>query len=321
MTRETVERETGLLFGDLWSRYDDRLFKESVELFERRWNENGEAPDHFHGKRCLDAGCGGGRYSFAMARMGAAEVIGVDVGEEGLADARRRADAIGASNLEFRKASALDLPFEDAEFDFVCCCGVLHHTPGVEQGLRECLRVLRPGGRCYLLLYGSGGLYWPLNLVTRPFAEALGKAEVDRCISAAGLAANKRRTILDDLFVPILETYTVERVEHLLSGAGFASWRRWSGGQNDHESDPGTLVEELRIRERVWDAGASSASDEPAAGIERALAATTHEVIGAAEAVVARGAAGELTEEQVHEAVIGTGHHRLIAEKAPPDAS
>lgn len=315
MTREAVERETGALFGDLWSQYDDLLFKESVELFPRRWRENGESPEHFEGMRCLDVGCGGGRYSFALARMGAADVVGVDVGDEGLADARLRAEAIGASNLEFRTASALDLPFADGEFDFVCCSGVLHHTPGVEQGVRECFRVLRPGGSCYLLLYGAGGLYWPLNLVTRPFAGVLGRAEVDRCIEAAGLAANKRRTILDDLFVPILETYTVDRVEHLLGGAGFASWRRWAGGQNDHESDPQTLVEELRIREQLWQAGAAEA-DAGAAEIEKQLATLTTSTIAAAEEVIAQGDAGALSAAQVHEAVIGTGHHRIVAEKA-----
>ncbi|MEJ7784300.1 MAG: class I SAM-dependent methyltransferase [Solirubrobacteraceae bacterium] len=315
MSRERVERATAQLFGDLWSRYDDRLFKESVELFECRWRENGEPPDHFQGKRCLDAGCGGGRYSFAMAQMGAAEVVGVDVGEEGLVDAQRRAEAIGATNLEFRQASALDLPFERAEFDFVCCCGVLHHTPGVERGLRELVRVLRPGGSVYLLLYGAGGLYWPLNLVTRPLAEALGQPEVDRAIAAAGLAANKRRTILDDLFVPILETYTGDRVDHLLRDAGFASWRRWTGGQNDHESDPSTLVDELRIKEAMWEAGAASAADEATAETERCLAVMTRDVVAVAETVIAQGVAGGLTDAQVREAIIGTGHHRIVAEK------
>ena len=314
MTREAVERKTGALFGDLWSRYDDELFKESVDLFLRRWSENGESPDHFAGKRCLDVGCGGGRYSFAMARMGASEVVGVDVGEEGLADARRRAEAIGATNLEFRPASALELPFEDGEFDFVCCSGVLHHTPGVEQGLRELFRTLRPGGSCYLLLYGAGGLYWPLHLVMRSFAGVLGQAEVDRCIAAAGLAANKRRTILDDLFVPILETYTSERLELLLGGAGFSSWRRWAGGQNDHESDPETLVAELRIREQLWRTGAEGAETR-AAEIESRLAGLTAVTIATAEEVIAQGDAGALSSDQVHEAVIGAGHHRMVAEK------
>jgi len=42
------------------------------------------------GKRCLDAGCGGGRYSIALASLGAKDVIGVDLSRTLIADARRR---------------------------------------------------------------------------------------------------------------------------------------------------------------------------------------------------------------------------------------
>ena len=316
MSRGAVERETGRLFGELWSRYDDRLFKESVELFSRRWIANGEPADYFRGKRCLDAGCGGGRYSFAMSLMGAAEVVGVDVGAEGLADARERAAAIGAENVHFLHGSVLELPFGDGEFDFVCCSGVLHHTPSVEQGLRECRRLLRPGGSCYLLLYGDRGLYWPLNLMSRSLAGLLGREEVDRCSTAAGLPANKRRTVLDDLFVPILETYSVERVEHLLRAAGFSSWRRWTAGHNDHEANPTALVEELRVRERLWQVGAATAGDPPKAAVERRLAELAKIAVAAGESVIEDGRARRLTQSEVREAVIGTGHHRIVAERA-----
>ncbi|MGI8632645.1 MAG: class I SAM-dependent methyltransferase [Solirubrobacterales bacterium] len=313
--REPVEQATGELFGDLWHRYDDALFKESVDLFEARWRANGEPSDHFQGKRCLDAGCGGGRYTFAMAAMGAAEAVGVDVGTAGLADARARAEAIGATNVHFERASVLELPFADESFDFACSSGVLHHTPGVEQGLRELRRVLKPGGWLYILVYGAGGLYWPLNLVTRAYADVLGYPEVDRCITAAELAANKRRTVLDDLFVPILETYSVERVDHLLATSGFSAWRRWGTGQADHESDPQTLIAELQIRERLWSAGAATATDASTAALERELSTLTSSVIEAAQSLVDRAARGDLDGPEVRRAVIGTGHHRVVAER------
>lgn len=38
-SRQSVERSTGRVFGDLWHRYGDELFKESVELWEKRWLE------------------------------------------------------------------------------------------------------------------------------------------------------------------------------------------------------------------------------------------------------------------------------------------
>jgi len=311
-----VELKTGTLFGGLWPQYDDVLFKESVELFEKRWAANGEPGDFFVGKSCLDAGCGGGRYSIAMSKMGAESVVGIDLGEEGLEDARRRASSLVIGNIEFQRASVLALPFDSNRFHFACCSGVLMGTPGVERGLAELHRVLKPGGSLYLLLYGEGGLYWAVNLVMRTFASVLGKAEVDRCIAAAGLRANKRRTILDDLFVPILETYSRERVEFLLRDCGFQDWRYWQAGRFDQESDPATLVAELEIRVRLWEAGALSCSDTGKALIETHLAGLCRSVILAARNLIDQHKAGRLSDQELHHAIIGHGHHRLIATRS-----
>ncbi|HEY0970475.1 MAG TPA: class I SAM-dependent methyltransferase [Gemmatimonadales bacterium] len=312
-TARSVERKTGQLYGEFWHHYDDVLFTESVGLLERRWRANGEPPDFFQGKRCLDAGCGGGRYTIAMASMGAASVVGMDVSESGLADAALRAEAFGVDNVTFRQGSVLDLPFDDGEFDFVLCSGILHHTPGVERGLRELRRVLRPDGSLFLLFYGEGGLYWALNFLMRPVAEVLGHAEVDRCITAAGLPANRRRTVLDHLFCPILETYTPERVDFLLRETGFRSWRRWNEAQLDHEASPERLVEELRMYADLWKAGLAEASED-AAPLERRLAEASDVAVATGEELIDRGRRGLLSPEAVRRAVIGTGHVRLIAE-------
>ena len=71
---------------------------------------------------CLDAGCGGGRNSIAMATLAARRVVGIDVGRDGLADATRRSR--GIPNLEFGLASVLDIPFQNEAFDMVWCAGV-----------------------------------------------------------------------------------------------------------------------------------------------------------------------------------------------------
>jgi ubiquinone/menaquinone biosynthesis C-methylase UbiE len=312
---DALERQTGQLFSDLWHRYDDDAFKQSVLLFEKRWRANGENPDFFKGRKCLDAGCGGGRYSIAMGMLGAEQVVGLDVGVMGLDDARCRAASLGLNQVSFKEGTVLELPFADGSFDFVCCSGVLHHTRSVERGLREINRVLRPGGSVYLLLYGAGGLYWPLNLLVRSYAGALGHGEVDRAISAAGLSASKRRTILDDLFVPILETYTTERVEALLRDAGFAQPRRWKTGHNDHESDPEALIQELEIRVSLWTAGAKSAPDAELARLEGHLAQLSRTAVNAARELLAWSECGRASPENVRQAIIGEGHHRVIAER------
>lgn len=311
----SIEQQTGALYGGLWPHYDDKLFLESVALFEKRWKANHEPADFFQGKKCLDVGCGGGRYSIAMATLGAESVVGVDVGEEGIRDAGRRAAQLQVSNVTFRRATALELPFQDAEFDFVCCSGVLHHTTSVARGFSEIYRVLKPGGSLYLLLYGAGGVFWPLNYVMRAFASLLGHDEMDRCVVAAGFPANTRRSILDDLFVPVLETYPAERVDQLLRDAGFRSWRRWASGQMDHENDPRTMLQELEKRTVLWEAGADTASDPVAGSVERHVASIGRSVIASVRDLIAAEEAGKISATQLRQAVIGHGHHRLIAVK------
>src|SRR5690242_13736880 len=64
MSLSQVELRTGTLYGSFWPQYDDELFAQSLALFKERWLANGEDVNFFAGKRCLDVGCGGGRYSF-----------------------------------------------------------------------------------------------------------------------------------------------------------------------------------------------------------------------------------------------------------------
>lgn len=74
---KSVEEKTGKLFGGLWHALSDEQYRESVELFRKRFVANGFDLGWFAGKTCLDAGCGSGRYGVAMAMHGAAQVVGL----------------------------------------------------------------------------------------------------------------------------------------------------------------------------------------------------------------------------------------------------
>lgn len=94
----------------------------------------------------LDVGCGTGDFLRLLAPLvDTGKAVGVDLSETMINEARQRSTG-AASNLMFRVASVLELPFEDGSFDRVIATQLLLHVPDPWKGLAEMYRVLAPGG-------------------------------------------------------------------------------------------------------------------------------------------------------------------------------
>ena len=96
------------------------------------------------GMRVLELGCGVGYFTEFLAQSGA-DIIANDISPDLLEVARQR---VTSSNVEFKVENAYDLTYQDASFDSVVGSSVLHHLD-VDQALKECYRVLKPGGTIY----------------------------------------------------------------------------------------------------------------------------------------------------------------------------
>jgi demethylmenaquinone methyltransferase/2-methoxy-6-polyprenyl-1,4-benzoquinol methylase len=115
----------------------------------------------------LDLCCGTGDLAFALARSGRAHVIGADFSHAMLVRAREKragnssrvADSVP---MPFLEADALRLPFAATSFDVVTTAFGFRNLANYEDGLREMLRVLKPGGTLAILEF------------TEPKAGALG---------------------------------------------------------------------------------------------------------------------------------------------------
>lgn len=306
-----VTEATGALFGDLWGPYDDRLFQESVDLFARRLDLSGQGAAFLQGARALDAGCGGGRNAIAMARLGAREVHGIDIGANGIADARARAE--GMRNVSFQVASLTDIPFPDAHFEVVWCAGVLMHTADEARVLSELARVLKPGGTIYFLVYATGGMRWPLIKLVRPLAAAIGQDRIEQAMALARSPANKRRTFLDDLFVPKFDFFEWDRLTGDLTGAGFNDFLRWpAAARLDHEQDLAAYRADIKALDSILSAGAGADIHPLFANAAELTGATLSAIGWFAEQV----ASGRIDEAEAMDRVIGQGHHRLTARRA-----
>jgi 2-polyprenyl-3-methyl-5-hydroxy-6-metoxy-1,4-benzoquinol methylase len=125
---------------------------------------------HKHaGKKVLEVGCGQGTDLLQFAKAGA-EVHGIDLTEAAVQKARQMFDTYGLpAHLQSMNSEDMHA-FEDETFDVVYSFGVIHHTPNTEKAVSEIWRVLKPGGKLYLMIYSKG-----FNFLVRFFLFHVGK--------------------------------------------------------------------------------------------------------------------------------------------------
>ena len=114
-------------------------------------------PADFGGKKVLEVGLGYGTLGQLIASRNA-DYYGADIAEGPVANMRRRLSWLGLPEDHAVQASVLELPFEDATFDYVYSIGCLHHTGDLERSVQEVHRVLVPGGRAVVMLYNRHSL-------------------------------------------------------------------------------------------------------------------------------------------------------------------
>ena len=129
--------------ADNWAAWASRAHHDSYHKFHRDAFLELLPPP---GRRTLDAGCGEGRLTRDLTRLGH-RVVAVDAAPSMVRYARER-DPEG----EYHLGSAADLPFDAAFFDLVIAFMSLQDMDDPEGAVREAWRVLEPGGRFCLAL-------------------------------------------------------------------------------------------------------------------------------------------------------------------------
>jgi SAM-dependent methyltransferase len=160
---------------------------------ERLHDQAGTLVDLLHsdttyprGSAVLEAGCGVGAQTVTLARRSPhARFTSVDVSADSIAEARRRVQRAGLTNVELRQADILDLPVESESFDHVFVCFVLEHLARPVEALMALNRVLRPGGTTTVIEGDHGSAYFHPD---SPAAQAAIACQVELQRRAGGNA-------------------------------------------------------------------------------------------------------------------------------------
>jgi SAM-dependent methyltransferase len=138
-------------------RENERLLDQAGTLVELLHSDTAYAD----GSLVLEAGCGVGAQTVTLARQSAgASFTSIDVSAASLAEAQRRAEAAGLTNVEFREADIFAPPFDAGSFDHVFVCFVLEHLSRPVDALTVLKRLLRPGGTMTVIEGDHGSAYF-----------------------------------------------------------------------------------------------------------------------------------------------------------------
>jgi SAM-dependent methyltransferase len=109
----------------------------------------------------LEAGCGVGAQTVTLARGSPdARFTSVDVSADSIAEAERRANRAGITNVEFRQADIFALPFAAGSFHHVFVCFVLEHLSRPVDALAALSGLLTPGGTITIIEGDHGSAYF-----------------------------------------------------------------------------------------------------------------------------------------------------------------
>ncbi len=138
--------------------YDDPVFFDAYAQMPRskdglksagEWHQLQPLFPPLQGKTVLDLGCGYGWHSKFAADQGAASVLGLDLSERMIEEARRRNPA---PNVIYRVCDLEEYDYPEGVYDLVISNLVLHYIADLDSVFEKLFRTLKTGG-CFLFNY------------------------------------------------------------------------------------------------------------------------------------------------------------------------
>ena len=194
--------------------------------------------DWFKGKKVIDVGCGGGRFTCALGLLGA-DLTACDQSKAGLDETYLLWTRIFRDEIKLITLYRADIlrPMS-GEYDLVWCFGVVHHTGDTFGAIWNLMQIVKPGGYLFLMVYG------------RPTDEK-GRAEVEKYetirnavadlpypakvayLKSIGIPDDKLHGWFDATTPKINDLYHYGEIEAFMKDNGFSEIKNTSEGNRN----------------------------------------------------------------------------------------
>lgn len=144
------------MFDNISGKYDflNHFFSAGID---KRWRKKaiGELAE-LNPKKILDVATGTGDFAFEAMKLNPDKLVGIDISDGMLEVGRKKISARGLEkSMEFKNADSEAIPFSDNQFDAVTVSFGVRNFQNLETGLKEILRVLKPGGKVVILEFSK----------------------------------------------------------------------------------------------------------------------------------------------------------------------
>lgn len=225
--RTGLETQTKASFNFQWHHLPTGAALPGDDSFMRQLEHElpsmvGVGREWFAGRRVVDVGCGIGRYTFGLLRLGAS-VTACDQSEAAL---RRTADLChaDADRLTLQRIDLLEWS-ERAAFDLAFSYGVVHHTGNTYLAIENVCRKVAAGGRVFFMIYAvpatlpafeEVNLYEALAAATRDLSFEARREYIER-----RFGPEKAHGWFDAVSPRINDRLTFEEIHDVLTELGF----------------------------------------------------------------------------------------------------